>query len=349
MFTTHIARLLILLLLIASGDCFSQDLCSLLEGGRGLAARPDASAFEVLDTIGKVVPFETHTIRLQASSSALVKQLGGAAAKLCGHPTERWIFFDQAYIDEIKPKDGKSDLPRYFVMAHEAAHHINGDTLQGNTWSKDQELAADYSAAVWLARLGVSKETLLQTFDALGFPVQSVNGYPTRDERRAKVIQGWNAGAGANSGPAYASLRQRLESAWSRPVYFQHNVLGNSSRNTRLLRLDNCDIEWLAEWNYPSSGTIATQPDRYTVHLGSIKHVDAEDALDNLACTNRCGWFGIMFSGNVGSNAVVHQLKNFTPANMSFVQMNLYNVSHDEAESIAASFREIVQYCQSSH
>jgi len=182
--------------------CFSQDLCSLSSKGRGLARPSYADAYAVLDTIGRVVPFETRTIKLFPSSDALVKQRGGAAAQLCGNISdERWIFFDPDYIDAIKPHGGESDLPRYFVLAHEAAHHINGDTLVGNKWSKDQELAADYAAAVWLTRLEVTNDELLQTFDALGFPRASVDGYPSRAERRASVIRGSQA-AGLPPTPA---------------------------------------------------------------------------------------------------------------------------------------------------
>jgi len=120
-----------------------------------------------------------------------VQQRGGAAAQLCGSASnERWIFYDQTYIDRIKPDPEKSDLPRYFVLAHEVAHHINGDTLLGNDWSKDQELAADYAAATWLTRLGVSEDHLLRAFDSLGFPIEATNGYPSREERRRRVVNG---------------------------------------------------------------------------------------------------------------------------------------------------------------
>ena len=78
------------------------------------------------------------------------------------------------------------------MLAHEAAHHINGDTLIGNDWTKDQELAADYSGAVWLTRLGVTRDQLLQMFNSLGLPSESVNGYPTRAERR--LLKGYEDG-----------------------------------------------------------------------------------------------------------------------------------------------------------
>jgi hypothetical protein len=181
---------------VAGGRCFSQDLCSLLSQERSLAGPFNADARTVLDTLGHVVPFESGAIRLFSSSNTLVKQKGGAAAALCGqNANERWIFFDPGYLDAIKPNGGKSDLPRYFVLAHEAAHHINGDTLVGTDWTKDQELQADLSAAEWLTRLGVPRGELLQAFDALPLPTESVGGYPTKEERRAKVIQGYEDAA----------------------------------------------------------------------------------------------------------------------------------------------------------
>ena len=182
---------LLMLALMVARFCAAEDLCDLPTRARGFKPPSNADAYTVLDAIGRVVPFQTRTIRVFPSSSDLVSDRGGAAAELCGTAsTERWIFYDPQYIEKIRPTDGKGD-PRYFVLAHEAAHHINGDTLLGNRWNRDQELAADYSAAVWLTRLGVTLQELLQTFDALGLPVESVNGYPTLAERRAKVIEGY--------------------------------------------------------------------------------------------------------------------------------------------------------------
>jgi len=189
---TFLRRLLVLGL-TASGICGAEDLCGLPTKARGLGPpKSNLDAYTVLDSIGRVVPFQTRTIQVFPSSDSLVRERGGAAAQLCGiGSTERWIFYDPTYVDSIvKSGRGKND-PRYFILAHEAAHHINGDTLQGGRWSKDQELAADYSAAVWLTRLGVRRVELLITFDSLGFPVESINGYPTNSERREKLIQGY--------------------------------------------------------------------------------------------------------------------------------------------------------------
>jgi hypothetical protein len=194
------------------GICTAQDLCSLPAQAQGFAPPEDVDAYTVLDTIGKIVPFQTRTVSLWPSSSSLVRQRGGAAAQIC-NGTQRWIFYDPAYIDAIKRREGKSDLPRYFVLAHEAAHHVNGDTLNEGNWNKDQELAADYSAAVWLTRLGVSREELLGAFDALQLPVQSVNGYPTRAERRAKVIEGSESISPGEVKPSSSSANETTDSS----------------------------------------------------------------------------------------------------------------------------------------
>jgi hypothetical protein len=188
--------LLLLMVLVVTGFCFSEDdLCRLPQQVRGLTVSSDEPARKILDRIGEVIPAKTDNIALYPSTNPLVKALGGAAAKICGN--QRWIFFDPYDINLIARNGGKdrSGLPRYFALAHEAAHHINGDTLGGNAWNPEQELSADYSAATWLAQIGVTRDQLLEAFDALHFPVASVNGYPTRAERRAMVIKGYELGS----------------------------------------------------------------------------------------------------------------------------------------------------------
>lgn len=220
-------RFLFFSALTFSGSCFSQNLCSIPANGHGFSPPQSQDAYAVLDAIGQVVPFETRTIKLFPSSDILVTQKGGAAAKLCDGigGTERWIFFDPKYIESLKTYGG-NDSPRYFVLAHEAAHHINRDTLAQN-WTKDQELRADFSAAFWLARLGVTREELLQTFDKLGLPPESVNGYPTRAERRAMVTLGFEKSMAQTAGGSDATSKRRaaLEVAKqsSAPVRMRHS------------------------------------------------------------------------------------------------------------------------------
>ena len=131
---------LFLSVLAVAGLCFGQDLCKLPGQGSGFGSQTLTDADGVLDEIGKVVPFRSRSFKLFATLSPLVKQKGGAAAQLCNgvNGSERWIFYDPAYIDGIRKSGG--DLSRYFVLAHETAHHVNGDTLLlDNVWPKDDE------------------------------------------------------------------------------------------------------------------------------------------------------------------------------------------------------------------
>ena len=133
-------------------------------------------------------PIRTHFF---PSSDARVKGQGGAAAQMCGPAgRDRWIFYDETYIaSRMESGDKKNELVWRFVLAHEVAHHVAGDTtLEGP--NKEWELAADCAATNWLARMyHLKKAQLLEAFDALDFPKEHTEGYPTRGERREKVAQ----------------------------------------------------------------------------------------------------------------------------------------------------------------
>jgi formylglycine-generating enzyme required for sulfatase activity len=176
-------HLLLLCIGLAIGPaCAAQDLCPLLraiEGGLPDPAAEQARTF--LDSLDKLLGAPTR-IRLLPSSSPLVSKR--AAAQMCAQGTVRWIFYDEAYMSSLSPN------ARNFVLAHEAAHHITNDSESTHSWTKKMELDADYSAAGWLTRLGVTRDQMLQAFEELAFPLDSVGGYPTRQERLAQVIKG---------------------------------------------------------------------------------------------------------------------------------------------------------------
>jgi hypothetical protein len=172
--------------------CFAadEDLCTLEK----LRAQ---GADTLLDRIAGVVPFDSRSFFLYESQAGIVR--GRAVSRLC-NGNERWILYDPAWTESLKQKDGNSDLPVYFVLAHEAAHHVLGHTLlvqrdwDVDYWGPQQELAADETAAVWVTRaLRPSKEELLRAFDSLGLPEQAdlKAGYPSRAARRERVIQGY--------------------------------------------------------------------------------------------------------------------------------------------------------------
>jgi formylglycine-generating enzyme required for sulfatase activity len=94
------------------------------------------------------------------------------------------------------------------------------------------ELEADKSAAFWLTRLGVPRDRLLQAFEELGFELEPKGDYPTRSERRAKVIEGIADAQGvptestASVGTVRGNPKDGLKYVWIPPGTF---MMGCSS------------------------------------------------------------------------------------------------------------------------
>ena len=162
--------------------CLAGDLC-------GVSKRPlGAPAVTAFENIAQAVGFRQDTILLFESSDPRVKNRGGAASDECpgANGTERWILYDPELID--------SNLALYIALAHETAHHINHDLLSGDELRKLQELEADRFAAMSLAKppLAFTKEELLQGLNALPLPKGAKGGYPSLEERRAQISQGYD-------------------------------------------------------------------------------------------------------------------------------------------------------------
>ena len=174
-------------LTIAPG-CLAENLCLLLVEREGLAPRAAPEEFAFLASVDKLVGTPTNIHLFPTSDSRVRKR---AAAQMCGFADgERWVFYDESYLNSLLPNGRK------FLLAHEAAHHLSNDTVivssdpLPDSRRNEMELKADRSAARWLTRLGVTRGQLLQAFEALGFDPESKDGYPTRAERRAIVIAG---------------------------------------------------------------------------------------------------------------------------------------------------------------
>jgi hypothetical protein len=112
-----------------------------------------------------------------------------AAAEIC-NATDRYIFFSLPAIEGMQ-KSG-AGWAKYFVLAHEIAHHINGDTLVHHE-DANVELLADENAAKWLTRLGASMPEIKLAVDALKAPEFRKGGYPSHCERVAATMRGYNA------------------------------------------------------------------------------------------------------------------------------------------------------------
>ena len=188
---------LILFLFVMTGRiAVAQSLCDIPKmGGRGLGPPITTDARAVLAIIAKAVPTDPGKFEPWPTSDRRVAQdKHGAAADTCTLPDRdvQYIFYDPAYMTKVTKDIGGSSWGVAFVLAHEAAHHVSFHTRRGNDWDKNQELDADYAAAVWLTRLGAGAADLRNAINALGLSDQVVAGYPTRCERLASVIRGYN-------------------------------------------------------------------------------------------------------------------------------------------------------------
>jgi hypothetical protein len=211
-------RLIFCLCILCTGLCFAQDRdpCTVQK----LSGR---DAYAILEKIAAVVPFDPQSFFLYESQAQVVK--GRAVSRMC-NGSERWILYDPEYVESIRQKDGNSNVPFYFVLAHEAAHHILGHTLLDEHdwdvgyWGPMQEEAADRSAAIWVTRaLHVNRDDLLKAFDSLGLPEQANQraGYPSRAARRTTVIQGYEEALAGNAPPSNSPNAPPVATSLTRP------------------------------------------------------------------------------------------------------------------------------------
>jgi hypothetical protein len=212
----------ILVALLAEGISHGQNPCNSLN--KSQASEEDRAA---LSRISTAVGFDPQTIFLYVSHDSAVKDRGGAMSLTCatGIGFERWIVYDPDLI--------KSDAPRDFVFAHETAHHVNFQSLSGLPWSKEDELQADFNGAQYLLRLGWTKAKLDHALDLLNLPQGSQAGYPSLEERKAKVEEAIELlqmrpaaptgleGSLVGSVPYEESLKKLLNFTYEGPILFQ--------------------------------------------------------------------------------------------------------------------------------
>ena len=102
-------------------------LLRLLQQSGAVGLRPLSTVAEdIVKEIGKYAPFTTTNFYLHSARDPDLKRQG-AAAEIC-NASQRYIFYDPDFIESIRSR-AANDWPRYFTLAHEIAHHINGDTL----------------------------------------------------------------------------------------------------------------------------------------------------------------------------------------------------------------------------
>ena len=168
----------------------AQDFCGSIRRAAAVGLLPsNATAEEILKDLTDVAGVTTwNFVLLSVRDPELVTR--GAAAQICNE-VQRYIFYDPDFVQRIR-RQGGNDWPRYFTLAHEVAHHVNGDTLL-NRAVEDVELAADRFAAKVLARRGASLLQILAAINSLGLSDTPRPGYPTRCARRREAMAAYDA------------------------------------------------------------------------------------------------------------------------------------------------------------
>jgi hypothetical protein len=180
-------RFALLALTLAAIPCVAQDYCGLLNQPTAVGANPpSATAEQILKVLSDTAPFNYDSIKLRDARDIALKTQG-AAAQIC-NINQRWIFYDPDFVEQIRTK-GQSDWPRYFIFAHEVAHHVNNDPQDHH---RDQELQADRAAARWLTSIGASVQNLVDSINAFVVNEKREPDYPSRCDRVSGVIRAYN-------------------------------------------------------------------------------------------------------------------------------------------------------------
>lgn len=116
---------------------------------------------------------------------------GGWIALAGARDGRRYLLYDRKMFDWA---DGKVRWRHVAIMAHEIAHHLNGDTTgtHGPVHQHEMELAADSFAGFVVARLGGTLD------QALSMPAmlneEATPTHPARADRIRAVTMGWQSG-----------------------------------------------------------------------------------------------------------------------------------------------------------
>lgn len=158
------------------------------------------SAFkEILNATG--IPGLADRIALRASA-----ETANAEAQI-GENGQRFIFYNVAFIQELKSRSGRY-WSLVFVVAHEVGHHIAGH-LDFEGQNHRAELEADRYAGFMLGRMGASYDEAVAAVATLG-TLEATDSHPSRDHRLQAVILGWSDGARqTNSRPSDSPNTER--------------------------------------------------------------------------------------------------------------------------------------------
>ncbi|MEL6688364.1 MAG: hypothetical protein AAFP97_12190 [Pseudomonadota bacterium] len=99
----------------------------------------------------------------------------------------RQIVYD---VDKFSAKNGELAWEDIAILAHEIAHHINGDTALHKADSHAKELTADFYAGMIVRRLGGTRENALAVTKMLS--EEGSETHPPRKDRENAFGSGWD-------------------------------------------------------------------------------------------------------------------------------------------------------------
>ena len=165
--------------------CLADDFCPLLHQPQATYALPPKTAKDILTTLSKTAKFNPDSFPLHEDRDKYLKKRGTAAQR-CDE--FQYIFYNPDFIEDIQNKSA-SYWPKYFVVAHEVAHHFNNDP---NEHHPMQESLADKAAAAWLTRMGASAKDLERAIKAFVVNETQIQDYKGKCDRVADVIEAYN-------------------------------------------------------------------------------------------------------------------------------------------------------------
>lgn len=142
---------------------------------------PDLQAAKMLDEITQFVPPGTPSFKLRA-----------AAVENCEwcvcEDNSRLILYQYNFLKSFKDKDRSDKWEVRGIIAHEIGHHLQ--YVEGSNEPRRQiELAADRAAGWILAMMGAKDAEA--TAAVMTLPEEGPPNYPSREERRIAVLNGW--------------------------------------------------------------------------------------------------------------------------------------------------------------
>jgi hypothetical protein len=195
-------------LLSVLGTCDLLSLCTASaqpSSSQGIAKRitPTICGFDVISGFG-VSPIPNNSearhildeVLLAAgvrSSSITLRPAKVGNARACEDDGKRYILYDPSWVNELIESTG-SDWTARFILAHEAGHHFKAHSilLEGERGcSAALEAEADEVAGSALAKLGATLEQAQAPLKKIA-DEKGDDCYPSREERLAAVLRGWN-------------------------------------------------------------------------------------------------------------------------------------------------------------